>query len=345
MTSHSENNRILIADDDPSIIRVLTEVLSSFGELESVNSGRGAIALLKMKSFDLVLTDFEMAGGTGLDVLAFLESQKSRIPAIMVTAFGTKELIMETMRYHVFGIIEKPFTHQVVVNTVREALRFSNDEKKMLRLAKIGTAAGELVHEIVNPLTVLDLQISQLEENENQENGDDLSKSVEKIKKIIASTQASMRGEKMTFNEFKIQEPLLEAEKEFMIRAHEKNVKVTFSGDLTINLKGDPDKMRQIIVNLANNAIDAAANYPDKWVEINIQLLSKDLHLTVVDSGKGIFGEVRARLFQTLFSTKGKKGSGLGLGIIRKLAREHKGDVFYVENQPHTQFKVIIPTE
>ena len=79
--------KILIVDDDPSIIRVLTAVLGGYGSITSVDGGNKAIEILKTLSFDLILTDYEMPQGTGLDLLEYMEKHGIKTPTIMITAF------------------------------------------------------------------------------------------------------------------------------------------------------------------------------------------------------------------------------------------------------------------
>src|SRR4051794_19845632 len=101
--AESTRRKILIVDDDTSIARVLTTVVHKFGRPQHVDCGNKAIELLKKIEFDLILTDYEMDQGNGLDLLAFLEKNKIKTPVIMLTAFGTRELVIKTIQYHVFG--------------------------------------------------------------------------------------------------------------------------------------------------------------------------------------------------------------------------------------------------
>jgi signal transduction histidine kinase len=89
----------------------------------------------------------------------------------------------------------------------------------------------------------------------------------------------------------------------------------------------DAQSVRRCVVNLVSNAIDACeethgrvtlrSRVPDeKWVE-----------LSVTDNGCGMTSEIRNKLFTSFFSTKGSKGTGLGLPVTRKILREHGGDL------------------
>jgi signal transduction histidine kinase len=136
---------------------------------------------------------------------------------------------------------------------------------------------------------------------------------------------------------------LNEAQQEFSIRALEKNVTIQINSNLSIQVVGEKLKICQIIVNLVNNAIDAAAETNEKWVRIELQALPQSARLCVTDSGQGIPEEIRPKLFQQLFTTKGNEGSGLGLNIVKKFTEELGGTIVYNAESLNTQFILNLP--
>jgi signal transduction histidine kinase len=336
--------RILIVEDDPSIARVLVTLVGSHGDTVVVDGGFKAIELLRTQSFDLILTDYEMSQGTGMDVLEFREKQGIHTPVILITAFGTKELILESIKYRVFGFIEKPFIQKTVTDLVQKALNAYKEEEKVQNLAMLGTTIGEVVHEINNPLTALDLMIEWLEEEKEGEYVKKMARSIQKIKGIISSTQAQFRGTtKPSHTRFNLKESVSDAQEQSLKRALTHGVKVTATGDLNLEIVGNKDRVCQMIVNLLNNAIDAAAESEDKWVRIEILKETQGVKILITDSGRGIPNAIQAKLFHTAFSTKQERGMGLGLGIVRKLAKEHRGNVYLNAACQNTQFVISLP--
>lgn len=346
-TSHQK--KILIVDDDKSIHRLLNFTLKHLGHITCVDSGNKAIQTLKEQAFDLILADYEMPEGNGMDVLDYLTETKNSTLTIMITAFGTKDLVVKSMEHHVFAFIEKPFTHDAVVNTVKDALARRDKQVAAENLARLGTAVGEVVHEISNPLTVLDLNIRQLNEDPAGSDVTSMLRSVEKIRDIIVATKDTMRGNvKVEREGVSIAECIQESSAEYGIRAANQGVPVSVEGDLEYFCLGQKLKLSQIIVNLVNNAIDAAAEQhslgtKEKWVKISGKKEDQHLFISVTDSGHGIPKDLHEKIFDNLYTTKGKNGSGLGLGIVRKLTQELHGQVSVNPNSKNTQFVLKLP--
>ena len=335
--------KILVVDDDVSIRRALSMVLRDFGNVVTVEGGIEAIELLGKTKFDLILTDYEMPRGNGLEVLNYLEKTQNKTPAIMITAFGTKDLIIETIKHHVFGFIEKPFNKDAVKALVNEALKKKANQDRQDTLARLGAISGELVHEISSPISVLDFRMGVMTKSGNTEGIEKANQAVNKIKDIITSAKDSIRGSTQGHLETSsLQDCFNEAKQEYEIRAQGKSIQIHLEPVPKIDVMGSRTQVGQILVNLINNAIDAVSKYKEKWVKVSVLVEPPLVKILVTDSGPGIPPEVQNKLFQPLFTTKGKNGNGLGLTTVQKIARECGGDVLYNSSCPNTQFVVLL---
>ena len=100
----------------------------------------------------------------------------------------------------------------------------------------------------------------------------------------------------------------------------------------------DPDTVHEVLLNLMSNAVDACLfdeNMDKKWCVRLITTKEKGnfIKFDVIDNGAGMDEDVMKKLFTSFFSTKGHRGTGLGLMVTRKHIEEHKGDI-KVESQP-----------
>ena len=111
----------------------------------------------------------------------------------------------------------------------------------------------------------------------------------------------------------------------------EKMIEKNASFNLQLNkqisrLMLDAAGMERVILNLVNNSFDAL---PEKNGCINIQtsLSGKNLRVSIGDNGCGIPAEKMSQIFNLFFTTKGSKGTGIGLAVVQKITREHKGRI------------------
>ena len=114
--------KVLIVDDEPSMRRILSSNLrlDSHTVVDAENAA-AAIALLTREDFDVVITDQKMPGGNGMDVLRTVQETSPTTSVVFLTAVGTVELAVESMRYGAFDFLTKPFVPDVVRATVRRA--------------------------------------------------------------------------------------------------------------------------------------------------------------------------------------------------------------------------------
>jgi len=115
--------RILIVDDEPHMRRVLAVNLrqQQYGVKESAGVREARQSILT-EDFDVIITDQKMPDGEGLDVLAAALEADPAISVVVITAFATVELAVESMRQGAFDFITKPFQPEVVLATVRRAV-------------------------------------------------------------------------------------------------------------------------------------------------------------------------------------------------------------------------------
>jgi C4-dicarboxylate-specific signal transduction histidine kinase len=96
-----------------------------------------------------------------------------------------------------------------------------------------------------------------------------------------------------------------------------------------------PHGLEQILINLMANALDAVAGIPSPLIQVRAQRVAHDPRLAeveVADNGSGVAKAVRAKLFDSFFSTKGEEqGTGLGLAVSREIARSIGGDLTLLE--------------
>src|SRR5436309_10454643 len=117
--------KILVAEDDPNMVSVLSEVLRDANRhVISANNAERALELIKTESPDLVLADIEMPEGRprGLDLLRQAKDFNAGIAVIMITGNATKDRAIEALRLGAQDFIEKPFRVDELMRRVDNAL-------------------------------------------------------------------------------------------------------------------------------------------------------------------------------------------------------------------------------
>jgi signal transduction histidine kinase len=107
------------------------------------------------------------------------------------------------------------------------------------------------------------------------------------------------------------------------------------------DLLADVDQLRQLLLNLLVNAIEAAGT--GGWVRVELAALADAMVVRVVDSGRGLDPKLVDRLFEP-FATAKPEGIGLGLSVARRIAESHGGAIRYLDGQP-TTFEVTLPRD
>jgi two-component system response regulator AtoC len=114
--------KVLVADDDPLMLRFIAEVLRRLGkEVSLAADGKEAIRLLEEQSFDLVITDMMMPHHTGLDVLKAAKQAHPSLLVILATAHGTIESAVEAMKSGAFHYLIKPFSPDALEGVLSKA--------------------------------------------------------------------------------------------------------------------------------------------------------------------------------------------------------------------------------
>ena len=119
-------------------------------------------------------------------------------------------------------------------------------------------------------------------------------------------------------------------------------IRVALVADCTASVMGDAVELREVLVNMIYNAIDAMPSGGE--IHMSSQEMNGRVVLTIADSGTGMAPEVKSRLFDPFFTTKGKGGTGMGMAVSFGIIRRHNGSID-VESEPGrgTTFRITLP--
>jgi two-component system, NtrC family, sensor kinase len=207
-----------------------------------------------------------------------------------------------------------------------------------VRLAALGQLAAQLAHEIGTPLSSvsghLQLALSQRDLSPSlRERLDVSTREIARIGRIVRDYLDSTRSLEAERKLVSLRQVLSEAVE--VTRGGELGSNKTLNVDLPndpADFVTDPGLLRQIVINLLSNALDAVEQ--GGLVALTAQSQDDHVVITVRDTGTGIAPEDLRRIFEPFYTTKGRgKGTGLGLAICRELAKA-LGGIIAVESTP-----------
>ena len=113
--------RVLVADDSSTMRKIILRSLQAVGVTETTEAADGAeaVAAFKPGQFDMILTDWNMPGKTGLEVVQEIRVQDEKVPIIMVTTEAEKSRVLQAIQAGVSDYFVKPFTAE----TLRDKLQ------------------------------------------------------------------------------------------------------------------------------------------------------------------------------------------------------------------------------
>jgi signal transduction histidine kinase len=232
-------------------------------------------------------------------------------------------------------------------NDMVSALKESRDlVAQQERRAAIGELAAGVAHELNNPLGVITgyLNVLRKEVHDTQSNKDldIIADEVKQCQRIVQGLLELASPRPLELQSVELAGALREALERLDKARASRNPKITFSSTpVTIQAIVDIQAIRRVLINLVNNATDAAG--PDGEVDVKLEEADGSATISVSDSGEGIPPEVRDNLFKPFHTTK-RHGTGLGLAICDALVRAHGGHIDVADGpKGGALFRVVIP--
>jgi two-component system, NtrC family, sensor histidine kinase HydH len=237
----------------------------------------------------------------------------------------------------------------IVINDLTESRRLEEESKRKEKLSAMGELASGVAHEIRNPINAIGMIAQRLDKEFKVEKDSEeyhsitslLRNEVTRINKII--TQFLSYAKPLTLQLKKIDSKNFfdDIYRLFVDQAKSKGAMLKKLSDDSFEMTVDPELLKQSLMNLLQNAIDAI--YSNGTIEINYFRKEKDLIIEVSDNGKGIPENIKTKIFDLYFTTK-PEGTGLGLSIVQKIIAEHNGTIeVFSEVNKYTKFKITIP--
>ena len=363
MIASTEPPQVLVIDDEIGPRESLRMLLKPNYQVHTADCVEAGIKLLKEKQPDTIIMDIRMPGMTGIEGLRQIREIDPHLSVIMLTGFGALETAKEALRLGASDYISKPFDaremQEVIGRNVertriqrtseRAAAEIKELNNRLLkelaqkeRLASLGQASAEFVHDLGNPLTIVwgyvQLLAKRLEKSEaNGSNREDASsvkelaiieQNVRLCRELLTMWQSYGSVEASPPKPISVTAILQEVIKGVTAMAIQNGVKlsVTICED-PCTLLGNAVQIKRAIQNVIINAVQAST---EKKGSVTLNCTQKDFYvdLCIEDTGPGITSDEMGKIFDPYFTTKqAKSGTGLGLYITKKVVEDHNGSI------------------
>jgi signal transduction histidine kinase len=353
--------RILIADDEEqtSFCIALALKMKNYKTVIA-NNGEQALQIIKesqgtSEQIDLLACDIEMPKVTGEELINRLNELKIRIPTLVITGYGNKDLVVRLMRKGCRDFIDKPFDPDEIEKRIHLILAEDAgnmlEHKRMETMARIGLRTSQLVHDMNNILCgtrgYVDLAFTTIEENHpTHDYLTQIKKATSRAADICKTLLAASRGSELrVFAPTEINS-LVERSAVMLGDVIPANITIeTRTNTTPLWCAVDAERIQQALFNLGINAAQAMPEGGRLQLECSA-VESNDtraIRLAVSDTGVGIPENIIGRIFDHGFTTR-IEGTGIGLHTVQEIVQEHGGCIMVrSELKKGTTFTIDLP--
>jgi C4-dicarboxylate-specific signal transduction histidine kinase len=370
--------RVLLVDDEDNYRNAIARRLERRNLVVSqAPDGTACLEYLGENEVDVVVLDMKMPGMSGMETFKNISKYYPGLKVIFLTGNAALTEGVEGIKAGAFDYLSKPVEIDHLAGKIRQAWELKRLEegrerdkifrrrleKRMIhtqRLASLGTMSTGIAHEINNPLAIIKESTGflrmviesadQIPEKEMLFKGlEKIENSVDRARRITHQLLGYVRkhGHELTSVDIRrLTEDTVALIKQ---KTQAKKVSVQWESEpeREMLMHTDPFQVRQVLINLLENAVDAV----DTNGQIRLALYRKEqsVCLEVRDNGSGIAPENMKQIFDPFFTTKpnvaeNESGTGLGLFVVHKIMTGLSGSI-HVESEPGqgTTFKICLP--
>ena len=373
--------RILVIDDEMGPRESLRMLLKTEYQVFTADSVEAGLKLLQEKKPDTIVMDIRMPGMTGIDGLKKIREIDPHVSVVMLTGFGALDTAKQALRLGANDYLSKPFdasemrgvisrhvertrVQRASMHAASEIQELNNRLLKELaqkeRLASLGQASAEFVHDLGNPLTIVwgyvQLLAKKLEKSETavpEEKAASvkelniIEEKVRTCRELLNMWQSYGTTDSVAHKPISVADIARHVIKGVDAMAAQTGVALNSEiSDDPCMLLGDSVQIKRALQNVIINAVQACA---DKHGAVTVTCTRKDFYvdLVVQDTGDGMTPEQMQKIFDPYFTTKQtKSGTGLGLYITKKVVEDHHGSI-KVDSTPNvgTTFVIRLPLQ
>jgi len=365
---NSQLPKAVIADDEPDMLRFLKSQLGSHYQIFEAVDGQQAIEKAAQFLPDIVLLDMMMPEKDGLQACRELRERSTtqNIPIVLLTARADEETKLAALKAGASDFLPKPFSTTELHVRVKNLVESYHYQRKLAKqnrtlestieqlketetqlvqnekLASLGRLSAGIIHEINNPLNFATTGLYTLRNKAKhlapEQRADyaeilhDVEDGLDRVKIIVSDLRSFTHPDMEAFDEVPVAEVVTSA---LRFVSHESRDRIVIQTSLADGqtIRGNKNKLIQVLVNLLQNSFDALArksfsNGERPTITITGRVEGGRSVLSVRDNGSGIDPQIIDKIFDPFFTTKDVgEGMGLGLSISFRIVQDCDGHI------------------
>jgi C4-dicarboxylate-specific signal transduction histidine kinase len=358
---------LLVADDEPDMLRFLKSQLSTHYKVIDVTDGAQAVEKAARHLPDIILLDMMMPEKDGMQACRELREkpETQSTPIIMLTARADEETKLTALSAGANDFLPKPFSttelhvriknlveshhYQMQVSKQNQALSDTIEQLKetetMLvqteKMVSLGRMSAGIIHEMNNPLNYATTGLFTLrnkakflatdQQAEYSEVLQEIEEGILRVKNIVTDLRSFTHPDTELLDTVEVS-PAINLALRFLSNEWKGKVLVHQSVPETLVVRGNRNKLVQVFVNMFQNSLDAmrGKQFNGEKPAISIQGREENgkVFITIRDNGEGMDADTIAKVFDPFFTTKDVgEGMGLGLTICYRIIEESDGRI------------------
>lgn len=353
--------KILVVDDDTNLRETMSELLEIEGyDVYQAGSAKECLDLVGNTFFSVILMDYNLVDGTGLDVIKKIRTFNNESQIIMITAHASLNAVVKALQESVYDFLIKPVDFDYLKRSIKMALQkfyLEQSNRELLQELKVKNQDlsnlnamkskffSVVSHDLSNSLMALKMSFDMLKRtiakpdaNQTKKMGY-MAESLDQIFLLVkdlvdwaAIEKGKLRLEKI---KFELTAAMKSAYEVFKEKAKLKEIYMSFEGEEEIFVFGDPKRIRQVISNITENAIRHTPENGKILISV-VKIDDKNAKVSIRDWGQGIAPQDAGQLFKSFYQSSNGGRLGLGLCIAQDIITNHDGKIWAQSDGPGT---------
>ncbi|WP_265551829.1 hybrid sensor histidine kinase/response regulator [Trichlorobacter lovleyi] len=335
---------ILVVDDELVIRDLCSKGLRNYRVLQA-GSPQEALACYAAEPVDMVLTDVQMPGGNGIDLLREIKKNDPNAVVLIMTGFGDKETVLEALRADADDFIQKPVNLLQLQTAIEKALGRRALKEELAAMHSLDSLKGAFLslvsHKLKTPLTSLSLGLEELERYASRLHPTEachlrlvsMREDLEALSSLMTSLVRMHQALGVAGGEpvrCDLAEVVKSAAASVQRASTKRDMALLLELETSATVLGNRDRLMFALQQILENAFKFSSD--GATVAIRLTCVDGHAEIAIQDSGCGIAEEEMPKIFERFYqvdpdATGQIPGFGLGLFCVREIVRQHGGSV------------------